>query len=410
MAYCSDCGGENRQSALYCRHCGISLTDAAENIDPPTQSTQKGGGGKYISWKNIRLGVLGWGVLIIFIIGITTCIANENTVEKTVPNQTNKSVATTEVSSRTLTPIATSIPVPTITPSLVPIQIELAKILDEYDQNKVRANTRLRYQENGKIPVSTSGFVSQVEESYVIVTPAQEEYSPQKLYCYYADARAALYVSKGQLVSVTGRVSGTDGYSSRIYMFACEFEGIQLEANPIVLAQKLRTNVVQVSCLSGSIFSTGYKGTGVIIDAEEGIILTVHHVIADENECDAIEVELPGIESRVSATTVKHCASIDRARIRISPQVLAGLSLQPVYRAAAPAQTDQEIYFWGYGPGELRMETGIVKDVQGKNIVADAYAVPGDSGSPVFDENGHLLGTMSRSNRSDRAVFTGDEC
>ena len=193
-------------------------------------------------------------------------------------------------------------------------------------------------------------------------------------------------------------------------MFACEFEGIQLEANPIVLAQKLRTNVVQVSCLSGSIFSTGYKGTGVIIDAEEGIILTVHHVIADENECDAIEVELPGIESRMPATTVKHCASIDRARLRISPQALSSLTLQPIYRAAAPAQTDQEIYFWGYGLGELRMETGIVKAVQGKNIVSDAYAVPGDSGSPVFDENGHLLGTMSRSNRSDRAVFTGDEC
>ena len=174
--------------------------------------------------------------------------------------------------------------------------------------------------------------------------------------------------------------------------------------------QELRNNIVQVFCLSGSIFSPGYKGTGVIIDAEEGVVLTVHHVIADENECEKIELELPGLESRVLATTVKHCASIDRARLRISPQVLAGRSLQPIYRAAAPAQTDQEIYFWGYGPGELRMETGIVKSVLSKDIVTDAYAVPGDSGSPVFDENGHLLGTMSRSNRSDRAVFTGDEC
>ena len=163
-------------------------------------------------------------------------------------------------------------------------------------------------------------------------------------------------------------------------------------------------------CPSDSIFSTGYKGTGVIIDAEEGIILTVHHVVADENECAKIEVELPGIEDRVPATTFKHCASIDRARLRISPEVISRLSLQPIYRATAPAQTDQEIYFWGYGPEELRMGAGTVMDVIGENIITDAYAVPGDSGSPVFDEYGHLVGTMSRSNRSVRAVFTGDEC
>ena len=157
-------------------------------------------------------------------------------------------------------------------------------------------------------------------------------------------------------------------------------------------------------------FSSGSRGTGIIIDAEEGIVLTVHHVVADENECRTIEVQLQGSESRIPATPVKHCASIDRARLSIPPIALSFLSLQPIYRAAAPAQVDQEIYFWGYGPDELRMGTGIVKDVRGKDIITDAYAVPGDSGSPVFDESGHLLGTMSRSNRSDRAVFTGDEC
>ena len=54
------------------------------------------------------------------------------------------------------------------------------------------------------------------------------------------------------------------------------------------------------------------------------------------------------------------------------------------------------------------MGTGIVMDVIGEGTITDAYAVPGDSGSPVFDEYGHLLGTISASNCSDRAVFTGD--
>ena len=199
-------------------------------------------------------------------------------------------------------------------------------------------------------------------------------------------------------------------------MFGCEIEGIDLEKKPLVSAQALRSNIVQVFCIPQLSFVLGeYMGTGVIIDAEEGIILTVHHVISDENDCETIEVEIQEIEQRIPAAVVKHCASIDRGRIRVSPETLSGLSIQPIYRAAAPAQIDQEIYFWGYGPGSLRMETGVVtddifRDVSGSETLVDAYAVPGDSGSPVFNEYGHLLGTMSRSNRSDISVYTGDEC
>ena len=338
----------------------------------------------------------------------------------TTPAPTSTRTPPTATTIPTPRPTATS--TPTATPTPAPIRMELADLLNEYDLNKVRANTRLRYRENGNLFVTTSGYVSNIEELYVNITPDRDQYSIQELYCYYADTKAALELTKGQLVSVRGKLRGTDGFSNDLYMFACEFEGIHFVKNPMVSAQKLRNNVVQVFCTPSSIFSSGYKGTGVIIDASEGIVLTVHHVVADENKCKNVEVELPGVENRVSATTVKHCASIDRARLRISTQDIASinrarlrislpsLSFQPIFRATAPAQTDQEVYFWGYGPGELRMGTGIVVDVFGEDIVTDAYAVPGDSGSPVFDGNGHLLGTMSRSNRSDRAVFTGDEC
>ena len=433
MAYCIRCGGEVQQGKSYCHHCGASLANPPATTDPIVQPTQKGGGlGKIVKWGGVGCGGLIGLFVILAIIGAIagTTGDNENSTVQIVPDATSRVDATsgspdpTSTAAPASTPIPTTTPsptpiptatptptpIPTATPTPLPIQMGLAEFLSEYDQNKVRANTRLRYLENGKIPASTSGYVYEVEELYFIVVPTRSEYSSQKLYCYYADTRAALRLTKGQAVSVTGRVSGTHGYSSRIHMFACEIEGMQFEMNPTVSPQALRANVVQVYCTSGSFFSSARIGTGIIIDAEEGIILTVHHVVADEHDCETIEVQVQGIENRILAMPVKHCASIDRARLRIPPQALSASSLQPIYRAAAPAQTDQEIYFWGYGPGELRMETGIVKDVQGKDTVADAYAVSGDSGSPVFDENGHLLGTMSRSNSSDRAVFTGDEC
>ena len=422
MTYCTECATAISPDAAYCRHCGASQTDTLTNTVPVLQPTRTGGFRKVVKWTGIGCGGLFSLFVVLIIVALIASPVEDSAEEekpaaKTVPDPTTRIDATTPA-TRTLTatatptpmPTATPTPMPAATPTPMPIQVGLPELLDEYDQNKVRANARLRYLENGKLPVSTSGYVDEVEELYVIVTPSQEQYSSQRLYCYYADTRAALHLTKGQLVSVTGRVSGTDGFSSRIHMFSCEFKGMQLEMTPTVSVQKLRYNVVQVFCTSGSIFASELKGTGIIIDAEEGIVLTVHHVIADENECRTIEVQLQGTESRIPATPVKHCASIDRARLRISAQALSDLSLQPIYRAGAPAQTDQEIYFWGYGPGELRMGAGIVKDVLGKDIVTDAYAVPGDSGSPVFDENGHLLGTLSRSNRSDRAVFTGDEC
>ncbi len=310
-------------------------------------------------------------------------------------------------------PIATPTPtiVPTATPIPTPIQLTLTELLDEYEANKVRANAKLRYQQNGNIPVSTAGYIYHVEELYAVIAPTRDEYPSGDLRCYYADTRMALHVSKGQSVDIIGRVIGTDAWSNSIAMYRCDVDGIVLDSNPSLSAHDLRANVVKVFCISeGLIFSAGLQGTGIVINSEDGIVLTVHHVVADENQCQRIELEISGIAGRIPGRVVRHCASIDRARLQVPEAHLRGQSLQPIFRSSAPSQTDQEVYFLGYGQGALRVENGIVTDVFGSEYVMDAYAVPGDSGSPVFDENGHLLGTVSSGNRSDRTVFTGEEC
>lgn len=345
--------------------------------------------------------------------------ASTTVAEDIVDDSESSLTAFPPIRQSTSTPRPTPTPVPTPTPTPTPaptsIQMALAELLKEYDQNKVRANTRFRYQENGKLTVSTSGYVHQVEEHYSVIVPTQARYPSQELDCYYADSRTALEITKGQFVSVTGRVSGTAEYSNDVRMYACEFEGIQFESNPVVPLGELWNNIVRVDCLRqtsilGVTFSEGNRGTGVIVDSGKGTIQTVHHVVADENECTKIEVALWGSRNRIPATTLKHCASIDSAQIRIPPNAIATRALQPIYRAPASAQIDQEIFFWGFGADKPRMEAGIVTELWGDQIITDAYAVPGDSGSPVFDENGHLIGTVSRSNRSDRMVFTSGEC
>ena len=298
---------------------------------------------------------------------------------------------------------------PTATPIPMPISIELADLLNEYEQNGVRANARFRYQANGKTPVMVTGYVDDIEPLYVDLVPTQAEFHIQNVRCSYADVRVALQLTKGQLVSVLGKVQGED--LRGVKMFGCEFQGVGVESAPRMAAHEVRQNVVQVFCVSDSPSGASYVGSGIILDAGEGRLLTVHHLIEEANECKTIELEVPGLAGRVPATVVKHCASIDRALLSVAPQQLAGLSLPRIVRAAAPAAVDQDIYSWGYGEGELRMITGMVRTIFfDEDYVTDARFVPGDSGSPVFNEYGHLLGTVSRSNSSDRAVFTGDEC
>ncbi len=358
--------------------------------------------------------------------GLIVISASLNALGEQLPNQsaTTRSIgAVTRLTSTptpaltptaTATPIPTATPVPTATPTRPPIVMQIGSLLNEYTENKVRANSRLRYQENGKIPVTLSGYVSEVDELHVDIQPRQlnRELSYRGVNCYYSNVEAALHLTKGQLTTITGKISGEDDYSTRIAIFDCEIKGFSFPTLPIVPAQVVRKNTVQVFCTAQSLFgTTGYKGTGVIIDPRAGLILTVHHVIDDD--CEKIEVEIPGRAERVPASIDKHCASIDRAHLRIPPQDLRGSAIQPIYRAAAPAQVDQEVYFWGFGTGELRLETGVVTSVSsflGDSTSTDAHAIPGDSGSPVYNEYGHLLGTMSRSNSSDRAVYTGKQC
>ena len=471
MPFCTECGTQVADSAKFCQQCGNPLggsqavdpptpvsseadspTPVSPEVDPPTPDSSEPVSSETdtslgdsqaaasptlvdsesvssetnTSVKSNSIGCDPYLLLsgffglftIIFIIGVIIYSSRDESPNQSATTRSTRAVTrltstptSTRTPTATATPIPTATPVPTATPTRPPIVMQLDALLNEYTENKVRANSRLRYQENGKIPVTISGYVSEVEELHVDIRPSQlnRELSYRGVNCYYSNVEAALHLTKGQLTTITGKISGEDDYSTRIAIFDCEIKGFSFPTLPIVPAQVVRKNTVQVFCTAQSLFgTTGYKGTGVIIDPRAGLILTVHHVI--DNDCERIAVKIPGHAERVPASIDKHCASIDRAQLRIPPQVLTGLRLQPILRAAAPAQKDQEVYFWGFGTGELRLETGVVTSVSRNSTSTDAHAIPGDSGSPVYNEYGHLLGTMSRSNASDRSVYTGNQC
>ena len=202
-------------------------------------------------------------------------------------------------------------------------------------------------------------------------------------------------------------------------MFQCDALEVRLDNNPTLQPHQVSQNVVKVFCIPpeslGSVFfgSRQYQGTGVIVDSELGILLTAHHVVEEDNECTRIEIEASPGSPRIVVNLEKHCASMDRAELRI-PLGNENFSNCPNCFSLVPLhKLIKKFIFGGYGTGSRRMEAGIVEgsnfySVQRFTMVA--HAVQGDSGSPVFDEYGHLAGILTRGNSSDRASFIGGKC
>ena len=257
--------------------------------------------------------------------------------------------------------------------------------------------------------------MQEVEPLYVKISVEPGQTYGDGAHCFYADTNEALQVFRDQPITVIGRVSGVE-YGD-VIMFMCDIQEVVLGSNPALTPNEVRSNVVRVHCESGSnllgLLRGASYGTGVIVDSAQGLVLTAYHVVDDDNECERITVEPLLGGGRIAATVVKHCASVDQAYLSIEAEAIGGFEAPYLYPASAPAQVDQTVYFWAWGSEGLRWQRGIVDYVSSYEIdrvSLDTYAVPGDSGSPVFNEHGHLLGILTTSNASDEAQYRAWSC
>jgi putative serine protease PepD len=145
------------------------------------------------------------------------------------------------------------------------------------------------------------------------------------------------------------------------------------------------------------------SGTGIVLD-DRGLILTNDHVVAGASRITAG----PGSSSSVTrtATLVGEEANQDLALIRIDP---SGLGLHPLNLVSSHSvQVGDPVYAIGnpYGLDET-LTRGIVSAL-GREISApdgakitgaiqtDAALNPGNSGGPLLDEQGEVIGVNSQ--------------
>jgi putative serine protease PepD len=157
------------------------------------------------------------------------------------------------------------------------------------------------------------------------------------------------------------------------------------------------------------------SGTGIVLN-DEGLILTNDHVVAGASSI----VAGPGESSSVTrpAKLVGEEANDDLALIKIDP---SGLSLKPLHLVSSSSlQVGDSVYAIGnpYGLNET-LTRGIVsaldREIAAPNgskisgaIQTDAALNPGNSGGPLLNEQGEVIGVNSQI-ASDAARTEGSQ-
>jgi len=159
----------------------------------------------------------------------------------------------------------------------------------------------------------------------------------------------------------------------------------------------------------------GDSGTGIVLN-DEGLILTNDHVVAGAS---SLTVAAKGSSSDArTATLVGEEANDDLALIKVDP---SGLGLEPLSLvSSSPVQVGDSVYAIGNPYGlEETLTRGIVSAL-GREIAApdgakisgalqtDAALNPGNSGGPLLNEQGDVIGVNSQI-ASDAARSAGSQ-
>jgi S1-C subfamily serine protease len=157
------------------------------------------------------------------------------------------------------------------------------------------------------------------------------------------------------------------------------------------------------------------EGTGIVLD-EQGLILTNDHVIKGAT---SLSVDASGSSKKTtSATIVGEEANQDLALIKVDP---SGLELKPLTLASSSSvQVGDTVYAIGTPYGlEETFTKGIVSALNREiaapdgskisgAIQTDAALNPGNSGGPLLDEQGEVIGVNSQI-ASDAAEAEGSQ-
>lgn len=155
-----------------------------------------------------------------------------------------------------------------------------------------------------------------------------------------------------------------------------------------------------------SVSSTNWSGTGFALKG--GYIMTNYHVVEEAN---AINIYGIGgdFTTGIKATVVGSDKSNDLALLKISGSIPASFNSVPYGFKSKIADVGEDVYVLGYPltatmGEEVKLTNGIVSARTGFDGDVSQYQIsapvqPGNSGGPLFDYNGNVIGVICAKHR-----------
>lgn len=149
-----------------------------------------------------------------------------------------------------------------------------------------------------------------------------------------------------------------------------------------------------------------FTGTSFAVSSD-GLLATNYHVIRDidsvwvSNNADSLV--------RYKAKIVYRNARYDIALLQITDTLFTGFGRLPYNIFANEAEMGEYVYTLGYSKQDIVFGEGSISSTSGHNSDTTAYQIstpvnPGNSGGPLFDSEGNLLGMISGKNISKDGV------
>jgi S1-C subfamily serine protease len=149
-----------------------------------------------------------------------------------------------------------------------------------------------------------------------------------------------------------------------------------------------------------------FTGSGFALN-KNGYVLTSFHVVADARKVYISNARYEQLRMKVVYTN----PALDMAVLKVDEEKFEGFTDIPYTFRRSVADPGEKVYTLGYPREDMVFGEGAVSSYTGFDGDTSAYEIsipvnPGNSGGPLFDHQGNLIGIVSgRNNSAEGASF-----
>ncbi len=239
-------------------------------------------------------------------------------------------------------------------------------------------------------------------EQFVFKAPLKkvsEENEPSRIRQFYRQYRIISIAAMVTIVAVSGTLITsflTGAFSNKQQG---NYQALSREVERLKRSQRAIINGInETKETENDNIVSGFTGTGFAI-SKDGYVLTSYHVIKDAKNVFLSNEKFEQLEASKVAVDI----TLDLALLKINDEQFKSFGDLPYSFKKSVADPGEKVFTLGYPREEMVYGEGSISSYTGFEGDTTAYQVsipvnPGNSGGPLFDNKGNLIGMVSGKN------------